>query len=699
MKFIIRNSRFKVIGLTALFAIFLIIPHKIYANDWPNYREDPENTGFNTDNITVPLALKWASPDSTVEENGLIGIAGTVYQGKSGPILGYDLFSGQQVQTYNFVNIGESTPAASDNRLYVLDMGGSNAYVKCIDIGTGSVLWTSNALVSMASLRPPSFNSLVVDDLYVYIQCGYGPPWTHGIWVYDKNTGAIKSGFPVSFTTTSSNYTSMPGLCADNYRIFYYDTATTEIYGYDINGNVLANFPINVPAYSSDYIFTRPVVYNNEIFVYAHDSNLTDLKIYVYDISTGLPLTGFPVNAGTSGGSYNNYGGIAAANNVVYALDGTSELYAFDMNTGNPMAGFPVFTTSANRIISSPAISGNNIVFVAVGDSKKIFAISGAGNADAGTILWQYQITGGDSQGFDFNSPIIFDNYLLISLDSGGIWAFGPDLTLCKTVDKKITYQGDILQYFLNINSMGSSSTKTGVVLADTIPACAQYISGSATDSPILNGNLLIWNIGDVVANTILSYSFMVQVNPSCPTGTTITNQAIIYANGLGPYESNMVNSIINPGPSPTLTNTETTTPTILPTFTNTETMTPSAIITLTVTPTPTASITCSVTIIPTPQVPLCLKLYKNSPNPCSNGTNIIYQLCDEAQVNVKIYTISGEVVREFTQQGQPDMNSIYWDTNNKTGKGVASGIFIYSIEAIDSKEHQKSWGKMAVVK
>ncbi len=137
-------------------------------------------------------------------------------------------------------------------------------------------------------------------------------------------------------------------------------------------------------------------------------------------------------------------------------------------------------------------------------------------------------------------------------------------------------------------------------------------------------------------------------------------------------------------------------TATVSPTWTLTISPTPNI---NTKTPTPTPSITCTITVTPTPVIPLCLTLYKNSPNPFSNGTNIIYQLCDAAEINVKIYTISGEVVREITQQGEPGMNSIYWDRNNKSGRAVANGIYIYRIEAADGKDKKKAWGKMAVVK
>ncbi len=148
---------------------------------------------------------------------------------------------------------------------------------------------------------------------------------------------------------------------------------------------------------------------------------------------------------------------------------------------------------------------------------------------------------------------------------------------------------------------------------------------------------------------------------------------------------------------SPTLTATMTYTKTVSQTCTYTQTTTFTISPTGTITPTP--SMTCTETITPTPVIPFCLTLYKNSPNPCSYGTNIIYQLCDEADVNVKIYTISGEVVVKLSQHSQPGMNSIYWDTKNKSGKGVASGTYIYSLEAVEGREKQKQWGKMAVVK
>jgi len=41
------------------------------------------------------------------------------------------------------------------------------------------------------------------------------------------------------------------------------------------------------------------------------------------------------------------------------------------------------------------------------------------------------------------------------------------------------------------------------------------------------------------------------------------------------------------------------------------------------------------------------------------------------------------------------------WDTRNKRGRGVATGVYIYSIEAVDKMggKRYKEWGKIAVIK
>jgi hypothetical protein len=63
------------------------------------------------------------------------------------------------------------------------------------------------------------------------------------------------------------------------------------------------------------------------------------------------------------------------------------------------------------------------------------------------------------------------------------------------------------------------------------------------------------------------------------------------------------------------------------------------------------------------------------------------------ANVKIRIYTLTGELVREIREQ---DGDRAYWDVRNKDGERVSSGIYIYHIT--NSKGEEKK-GKVAVIK
>ena len=75
-------------------------------------------------------------------------------------------------------------------------------------------------------------------------------------------------------------------------------------------------------------------------------------------------------------------------------------------------------------------------------------------------------------------------------------------------------------------------------------------------------------------------------------------------------------------------------------------------------------------------------------PNPANPETWIPYTLSESEHVTIKIYTISGMLVRtlELGQQG-PDAyvskeKAAYWDGRNEAGEEVVSGIYFYCFEA-----------------
>jgi hypothetical protein len=81
--------------------------------------------------------------------------------------------------------------------------------------------------------------------------------------------------------------------------------------------------------------------------------------------------------------------------------------------------------------------------------------------------------------------------------------------------------------------------------------------------------------------------------------------------------------------------------------------------------------------------VPTRFALENNYPNPFNPTTTIRYALPLDARVNVTIYNIQGQVVRTLVGTDQTaGYYTIQWDGRSDAGMSVASGIYIYRINA-----------------
>ena len=89
-------------------------------------------------------------------------------------------------------------------------------------------------------------------------------------------------------------------------------------------------------------------------------------------------------------------------------------------------------------------------------------------------------------------------------------------------------------------------------------------------------------------------------------------------------------------------------------------------------------------------EIPAETELLRNYPNPFNPETWIPYHLSEDADVNLTIYDISGEVVRDIDVGHQnaakydSRAKAIYWDGRNRFGEQVASGIYFYHLDAGD---------------
>ena len=89
-------------------------------------------------------------------------------------------------------------------------------------------------------------------------------------------------------------------------------------------------------------------------------------------------------------------------------------------------------------------------------------------------------------------------------------------------------------------------------------------------------------------------------------------------------------------------------------------------------------------------EIPAETELLRNYPNPFNPETWIPYHLSEDADVNLTIYDINGDVVRDIDVGHQTAAKydtrakAIYWDGRNRFGEQVASGIYFYHLDAGD---------------
>jgi hypothetical protein len=89
--------------------------------------------------------------------------------------------------------------------------------------------------------------------------------------------------------------------------------------------------------------------------------------------------------------------------------------------------------------------------------------------------------------------------------------------------------------------------------------------------------------------------------------------------------------------------------------------------------------------IIGGPAIPEVFALHQNYPNPFNPITTIRYDVPEESMVRVDIYNILGQKVRTLVNSvHQPGYHAVQWNGTNDFGVPVASGMYIYRIQAKD---------------
>ncbi len=95
-----------------------------------------------------------------------------------------------------------------------------------------------------------------------------------------------------------------------------------------------------------------------------------------------------------------------------------------------------------------------------------------------------------------------------------------------------------------------------------------------------------------------------------------------------------------------------------------------------------------------TPEVVLVNKLEAAYPNPFNPSTTILFTVKENDTAKVRIFNLKGELIRDFTGY-QSGVHKIVWDGEDRNGRKVGSGIYLYRLDA----GSQSTTRKMMLIK
>jgi hypothetical protein len=88
--------------------------------------------------------------------------------------------------------------------------------------------------------------------------------------------------------------------------------------------------------------------------------------------------------------------------------------------------------------------------------------------------------------------------------------------------------------------------------------------------------------------------------------------------------------------------------------------------------------------------LPSEFSLEQNYPNPFNPVTTIGFSLPKVTDWRLDVYNINGKLVRSFNGAGEVGNITIQWDGTNTTGNAVASGVYLYRLNASDFRQTKK---------
>jgi hypothetical protein len=88
--------------------------------------------------------------------------------------------------------------------------------------------------------------------------------------------------------------------------------------------------------------------------------------------------------------------------------------------------------------------------------------------------------------------------------------------------------------------------------------------------------------------------------------------------------------------------------------------------------------------------MPASIALLQNFPNPFQAATRIPFDLPADTHIDLRIYNVLGEQVRDLTGEQVGGERAIRWDGRNESGHPVPAGVYFYRLRAADFSKSKR---------
>ncbi|MDR0460998.1 MAG: PQQ-binding-like beta-propeller repeat protein [Nitrososphaerota archaeon] len=382
--------------------------HSSTIADWPMFCNNLAHTGVTSDIGPKQPTELWSYVgdefeyfvhSSAVVVNGVVYVSSKQRDGDMGYIYAFNAYTGKKIWSYSADGAGWSSPAVSENVLYI----GCSDNVYALNASTGNKLWNH-------PVGGTSMSSAAVVNGIVYIGSA-----DSNVYAFDALTGNKIWNY-----TTYNSVHSSPAVVdevvyvgSDDGNVYALNALTgAKLWNYTTNGQRIF-YPYDRWVDGPNAVVSSPAVVNGVVYVGSIGGD-----VYALNASTGDKIWSYYTMPSRDGGGGDTFGvsaSPAVSDGIVYIGSVEGPFYAFDALTGDQVwtCSDPAFW----RILSSATVA-DGVVYV--GSYWDVYAF----NATSGLQLWNFSTTNRIR-----TSPCIYDGVLYIGSIDGTFYAIGTPLS------------------------------------------------------------------------------------------------------------------------------------------------------------------------------------------------------------------------------------------------------------------------------